>query len=508
MQADDVISKFAVNFAGGSSKTLSTNAPLGLGDFGGQAGGAIKGNAFTGDLSVNGSQTSKTMKRQSGGGDITAFGSKWSCYCDPAWQVCSTQYRCSKIEFGDSAPVQCLQLWNNGNGCGRHRKSCPYERPLRSYTDHEIACRKGAARHTRYRGWSDSCQRRVGTLLKCSRPCIDRTRDLQASSDVVQNGSISSTWTDDVTHGVGGTPLVAIIHSGDSTPPERDAPAIDGFALFGERDWVDCSTGSDAKIKCLPMSNMLTLDPSLADEDDNTGLSKRTLDSRAGQGGERPYDVHGPNGAFTINSHTYPNGRNGATLRGVNPAAGYYDLENEDDCVGTEFRDDGDPSTTTFITEHILELQTLPRFLEFAMGIPADLRNGVQMTTRHTPIPQNALGLGSNFLTRYSTWDPQGSANNNEAPVDEIFGAFGDTIDPSHLVNAESALNAMKMRVWRGDAPIADSTWTNNQLDDTSDIAHGEQALSTIRNVSSRSNLIGDSSVRALQLRADQLTRR
>lgn len=311
-----------------------------------------------------------------------------------------------------------------------------------------------------------------------------------------------------MTHRVGGTPLTAIIHSGDSTPPDRNAPAIDGFALFGERDWVDCSSGSDTKIKCLPMSNMLTLDPSLANEDDNTGLSKRTLESRAGQGGERTYEVHGPGGTFEINSHTYPNGRNGATLRGVNPAAGYYDLENEDDCVGTAFRDDGDPRTTTFITEHILELQTLPRFLEFAMGVPADIRNGVRMVTRHTPIPQAALGHGSNFLTRYSVWDPHGSANNNEAPVDEIYGAFGDTLDPSHLVNAEEGLNAVKMRIWRGAAPIADTTWTNNQLDDTSDIAHGEQALSTIRNVSSRSNLFPESSVQALQLRALKLIRR
>lgn len=287
-----------------------------------------------------------------------------------------------------------------------------------------------------------------------------------------------------MTHTLGSTPLTAIIHSGDSVPPERNAPAIDGFALFGERDWIACSDDSETAIKCLPLSNMLKLDPSLANEDDNDGLSKRTLESRAGQGGERDFDVHGPSGDFTIYSHTYPNGMNGATLIAANPAAGHYDLEDDEDCTDVNFGNTGDPGTATFITEHILELQTLPRFLEFAMGVPADLRNGRTLTTTHTPIPQNALGTGSNFLTRYSVWDPHGSANNNEAPVDEVFGSFGDLEDPSHLVNAEENFNSVKMRVWRGAAPMADSTWTNAGLDDTSAIENGEEALSTIRNVS------------------------
>ncbi len=291
-----------------------------------------------------------------------------------------------------------------------------------------------------------------------------------------------------MTHRVGNSPLTAIIHTGDSSPRERDAPAVNGYALFGARDWVGCSNDSKTEIKCLPMKDMLKWDPSLADDNDGTGLSKRMLEGRAGQGGERQFNVHGPNGDFTITSHPYPNGQNGATLLAANPNAGYYELENEDDCVAIDFRDDGDPRTTTFITEHILELQTLPRFLEFAMGVPADLRNRRTIRTSHAPIPQHALGTGSNFLTHYSVWDPHGSPNNNEAPVDEIWGAFGDVDNPSHLVNTEEAFNSIKMRIWRGDAPMADSTWANLGLDNTTDIETGEEALSVIRDVSSPPN--------------------
>lgn len=292
-----------------------------------------------------------------------------------------------------------------------------------------------------------------------------------------------------MTHRIGTTPSPAIIHSGNSRPEERDAPAIDGFALFGERDWVRCSTDSDSdtKIECLPMSEMLKWDPSLAD-DDETGNTKRDLESRADQGGEREYNVNDANGRtlFTIRSHAYPNGRNGATLLAANPAAGRYDLENEEDCVGVEFQNDGDPTTATFITEHILELQTLPRFLEFAMGQPAEMRDGTQMTTRNTPIPQTAFGTGSNFLTGYNIWDPAGAgATTTNAPVDEIFGAFGGMQDASHLVNAEEGFNGVKQRIWRGDLPMADSTWRNNGFDQTTNINNGLQALSTIRNVSS-----------------------
>ena len=127
---------------------------------------------------------------------------------------------------------------------------------------------------------------------------------------------------------------------------------------------------------------------------------------RPGQGGRRKFIVHGPNGNFIIRSHAYPNGDNGDALLAVNPDAGHYNLEDADDCTVVDFDDDADPTAATFVTEHILELQTLPRFLELTMGVPADLRNGQTRTTTHVPIPQAALGDGSNFLAAYNNWDP------------------------------------------------------------------------------------------------------
>jgi len=49
-------------------------------------------------------------------------------------------------------------------------------------------------------------------------------------------------------------------------------------------------------------------------------------------GGGRDYTVTTNTGTFTMRSPTYPAGRNGAVLEGVNPQAGHYGAEDPFDC--------------------------------------------------------------------------------------------------------------------------------------------------------------------------------
>ena len=320
--------------------------------------------------------------------------------------------------------------------------------------------------------------------------------DKGASVDVGMNGSIAN-WESTDTFPVGRNPDAQTIHTTSSDPPERDPPKENGFAVFGGRDYISCSRGGDnSDLTCPALSDLGRIDPSLGDEvQDGSSPHRRMkrwldvlfnrgthrLEKRVGN--ERSYDV-----TFnlvviaTIFSHTYWTG--GRELLQHNADAGYYDLNNAD-CTDSTWDDDATiPTGVRPAAEHILELQTHPRFLEFAMGQAADLRNGQTHRTRYTPIDSGVFRSGGRYLTRWSTWDPAGSTNAvDEAPIDDVWRAYGDTNNAGHMVNAEPNFNGAKQRIFRGFDPIADETWNERDLDDTGDIDNAEAAIGAIRDV-------------------------
>ena len=318
----------------------------------------------------------------------------------------------------------------------------------------------------------------------------------RASVDVGMNGTIAN-WEGTDTFPVGPEPDAQTIHTTSSDPPERDAPKKDGFAVFGGRDYISCSDGGGKKdLTCPALSDLGRIDPGLGDEvqdgsspsrrmkrwfdvffrRDTYGLEKRT-------GNERAYDV-----TFNliviarIFSHTYYTG--GRQLLQNNPNAGYYDLNNAD-CVDSTWDDDANvPRGVRPAAEHILELQTHARFLEFAMGGTADLRNGQTRRTQYTPIDSGVFGTGGRYLTRWATWDPAGLTNtDDETPSDDVWRAYGDTNNAEHMVNAEPNFNGVKQRIFRGHDPIGDDTWEQRELDDTGDVNNAQAAIGAIRDV-------------------------
>lgn len=244
-----------------------------------------------------------------------------------------------------------------------------------------------------------------------------------------------------------------------------------------------------AKITCPPLSELGVIDVKFNALNNGSEALAPTrnlggrviLEKRAG--GERNFDVHfNLRIIVTLWSHTYWTG--GRELLQHNHNAGYYDLNNAE-CVDRTWNLNATIDTGVRpAAEHILELQSHPRFLEFAMGATVPLFNGQTYHTTRPVIDPGIFATGGRYVTRWSIWDPAGLTNAiDESPADDVWRAYGDTKNAGHMVNTEPRWNNLKMQIFRGNDPIADDTWQARNLDDTANLATGTQAIGAIRNV-------------------------
>ncbi|KAI5203118.1 glycoside hydrolase, partial [Aureobasidium subglaciale] len=307
--------------------------------------------------------------------------------------------------------------------------------------------------------------------------------DTVALGDAVQLGQISSTWTDQETHQLGSTLKPKTIKTGGSTPSERDTPEINGFALFGGRDFMECSSGSTSNPQWCNLTVLSDIDPSLAIPDDSVGsfsLQKRTS-------GERSFDLTVAGIVIaTIFSHSYYTG--GQDLLRHNPDAGMYALATNAQTGDCEWVDDGTYGNPA--AEHMLELNQEPRSLEWAMGAEARLPDGRTMRTQYPAQDTRIFGAGGRYLSSWGSWDPNGNhADPSEAPVDDSFRAYGDTTNAGGMVNVPQEWNLMKTQVFQGNTPISDNLWNDranngaNDRDSTTNIATGREAVGALQSV-------------------------
>lgn len=313
--------------------------------------------------------------------------------------------------------------------------------------------------------------------------------DQQALTDVNMDGSIAD-WASTDTFATGPQVQLQTIHTDSSTPSERNAPKEGGFAVFGVREYIQCSKLQPTNLTCPPLSDLGNIEPAFNAPDDGSAPlapPKRSLEGlvllEKRTGGRRAYNVYfNSQHIATIWSHTYYTG--GQDLLNNNPNAGYYDLNNAD-CVDRSWNPNAQiPTGVSPVAEHILELQTHPRFLEFAMGANVQLHNGRTYHTIHPVIDPGIFSDGSRYLTRWSLWDPNGQTNNeDQSPSDDVWRAYGDENNAGHMVNTEPHWNNLKMQIFRGNNPISDGTWEARKLDNTADTATGIRAIGAIRDV-------------------------
>ncbi|KAL7937884.1 glycoside hydrolase family 18 protein [Trichoderma chlorosporum] len=329
--------------------------------------------------------------------------------------------------------------------------------------------------------------------------------DNQVGVETYSTG-ISSEWEkDDTSHLVGSSRMPYIYTSGPSNAAPARTPPDWGTDSIISGDYFGCSSNGTKQLNCYASGNMSRFDPNwLIDPDDGKPIAneKRAkqdissttfllLDPRA-TGNSREFTVKTPSGTnFTIVSHTYPNGQNGAYLVRVNPSAGYYNLANPNNCEDTSVTSFGD-SSSSYVTEHIVELSTFSVMLEWMMNGTFVQPDGNVIKSSYTPVPEKYLVPGGFFQRPWNQWSSNPSAT---TPMDDIWTAFGDTTNPGVLVNCESVFNGVKMQIWRGNKPMADATWEANNFEDTSEstgYAAVEGGMSTIRLATSIFSYLND----------------
>ncbi|KAJ5487608.1 hypothetical protein N7530_001908 [Penicillium desertorum] len=344
-------------------------------------------------------------------------------------------------------------------------------------------------------------------------------------------------WGDDDVQSIIGHGDVLVLHDGAETPESRDAPSIDGYAIFGGHDLMSCSNSGGSRSSldsCLCISSMdqfdrsLDLDPETGEEyeslkkrrrrghgrmadlrefdllldiDPETGKpyeESHVLDPRAmTYGAPVDYPLRAPSGrSWSITMNRYPNGQGGANLLQVNPNAGRFGAEDCYDCGNAGISSASDDPESRYVTEHIHERQTEPRAQEFMMTGEARRGDGtlVRSDYNSNPVPESYLNPASYLWQPYSQWDPTGPYTTNGRPIDEITNAYGSDINPDVLVNTDSVLNGYKARIWVGHQAMSDTLWTSNGFN-IPDVEHTERAITSIRTVIQVTSYMNDDQI-------------
>ncbi|EFQ98549.1 chitotriosidase-1 [Nannizzia gypsea CBS 118893] len=293
----------------------------------------------------------------------------------------------------------------------------------------------------------------------------------QATSEVIQTG-IQSGWDDGTTHLLGHRYDSYVLFSGGEAPVgARETPEINGYALFGDKDFMSCSEPAD-NLTCtfsLAENDPSYSQPSLENQlefelkqsfleslsDKERALYNDTLSKRAGpsSGHANTYAIYdwpdtGNNYAFNFETPTYPNGGNGAALDAETGRNERYSLANPTDCVDTSITANGVLGTNymTVETEHPFDRTIFPtHFANFIQRGVLDLddRFGTRAFTTNLPTWEWEQ-LYDTFAHDYRIWVPRGRGINIPpgTPSADVANALGSTSNPGVLSNLERDLNA------------------------------------------------------------------
>ncbi|KAG8164746.1 hypothetical protein KVR01_005021 [Diaporthe batatas] len=327
----------------------------------------------------------------------------------------------------------------------------------------------------------------------------------QASSDVVQDGTVRDGWDDGTTHGIGSMPSPAVVLTGGEAAPNREVPDINGYAVFGDKDFMTCSDGGGGSYTghLVCYWNLVKNDSTMVEPDPPykrllrrewleplTGSEKERLDSGAGQvedddplhrraagpsGGasesypvyEYPANPNGPTNAFNFETPTYPAGNDGAALDAETGRNERYALNDPDDCEDTTIVANGVQGVNweTVDSDHIDDRSIFPNhFLNFAQSGELDLADDDNNPTIYrTANPTwDFANLLDYFAADYRTWVPA-NVEPNPPPgsaAGDVADSMGSTNNPNVMVNLETNLNILKGRIYTTEGqPVGNDVW-------------------------------------------------
>lgn len=204
-----------------------------------------------------------------------------------------------------------------------------------------------------------------------------------------------------------------------------------------------------------------------------------------------PWSITPPSGnVYVSRASPYLTGDSGRVLVAANPQAGFFNLQNQSDCLTGAITGTAGPSTD-LSAEHIVEQNLVATGMQFMMtGIVAPSTQSAQLNTLFPQfrVPEALMGANSVFTQPWNSWDPNAPAGTHEdptlSPEREMWDAIGSVRHPEYMVNLQQAINTFKSRMMRGIAGVAGTRWLTEGWDDTS-VANGHArataALSQLR---------------------------
>ncbi|KAJ3466401.1 hypothetical protein MRS44_007059 [Fusarium solani] len=190
------------------------------------------------------------------------------------------------------------------------------------------------------------------------------------------------------------------------------------------------------------------------------GLEKR------GTGAARTFRPQCPDGTtWRMMSEPYTNGDQGEALAKQNDDDKmYYVQDILKDCISATIEDDGKPDDgNKWVSEHILELQTIHMFIEYTMGVKNKLKDrtspsglSIKAPVKPTEFANVPCSMWKDaFMNGFLAWDAQ----QKESPRKTLFTLLGSKTNALHMVNAESKLNGLKAKIWDFNEPVAMTKW-------------------------------------------------
>ncbi|KAF2717776.1 hypothetical protein K431DRAFT_297554 [Polychaeton citri CBS 116435] len=407
----EIDGQFSVNFETGSLKTITTNAPHSMSDFGGDILANTFNNAAEGYIAV----ANTTYN--------TVFGFNFDLQTTMGVQV--YQYGESEQQAGAKFTAR---------------------------TPHAI--------------------RVVGNDGSGKPSILDVPQ--QGAAEVLQDGDpIQDGWDDGASTGIGSPQNPAVILTGGEEPPNpRKAPQINGYAVFGEHEFVTCSSASFTGHPHVFLQHYCQrlvarrAGSAVQAPVDAQARASRAPNARGNSLVQSPArNVNNPLGDFTqFVTPTYPNGNNGDNL------------DNESGRVTrtaktARFTVNGQQGVNyeEVNAEHPRDCSITPNSMinEYFQTGTMDLEDGQGTIFRSQYTSIDFDVIFDYMATGYRVWVPENVEEN--PPPGSLFydlaDALGSSSNPGVMSNLEYNLNILKGRLYTRQGDPSSNTAFGNQMD-------------------------------------------
>lgn len=249
---------------------------------------------------------------------------------------------------------------------------------------------------------------------------------------------------------------------------------------------------------------------------EDTDLLYSILEERADQfGNPRPFTAKkGTSQAITMSSESYPNGDGGDQLIRENGDSSRYLAKIQHytgfSCSPDDYQLIGNAlkiaTKNHWVSEHILELQTIPRFIEFIANQEWPQIKGANIPSKRwsgTPTDSAFIMRAlKDYGTRkdWNAWKNLGPEYAANSPLNLMLNRLGSVDSVDVMVIADSDLNGVKAELYRFNRPRGNTKWA--ACCSRADPESGRKALSVLQNSLAVFDYYDDTNVKAKHRRA------